>query len=485
MGLYTQWESPEMVRERDAWLGRRLSAVAGCTVEVGEVEMVFSLRKGLQMVLGNMRMLRTRDTIAVAGSDPNAQYFDLRIRSAILSLSLGRWVAGKGVVSAASVDGIRGILDRRHLAWLTPPHREADDDNGLPTPYLSGPESAPHLLGKPYLQEFEEFQVTDCVVGVFQAGRLPLDLSVHHALLRPYRYQWQHLDLSTAVAFVGSFDPHNSNGPAVFSTSRLVWGSSPSPTPNKGNDDDGDGDDGDGVVGEIVGVPDSGMEDGSRMALMVLSNMGIRRLTESTHGPLSWLDAGQVDITMALTLPPEPGPEGMEQRRVGYSAGNRSLMSQERLPAPRAVHYQVHIVMRNIHAGNPRIDLWAPGSALYSQLARPIVAYMNAHHTRIDLVFEFTLDEASFDGAMGPWNAGVWDALSFGAYNALVDRLPTSTPALYALMAREWAVWAANILRGSWDLIWIQDVPSQLTRTQPHHHDHSLSSPLCIQFELL
>ncbi|KNC55140.1 uncharacterized protein AMSG_10746 [Thecamonas trahens ATCC 50062] len=377
-GLWTWWGGEDAERRRLAWLSRRLTAYAGYSVVVGAVEVSFTARDGLVLELAKLRILRTPDTIALLGTDANTQHLNLSVRKARLRLSALRWMEGKGLVHSAEVTGIRGALDRRHLAWATPPHRAVLPD--VLAEYSVGPASGVPLLAHEYHQEFVKFEVHDCEVAVYQAGRVPLDLAVSSAVLQPYRYQWQHMDISRATWFRGSFDA---------------------------------------------------MPDGSS--------------AEFAIAPLATSRTRQVDIHMEITFPPPPERgESLHRRKFGYTAGNRSLAAQNKLPAPRRVAYKVHLVLRDVRTSTPHIDIWSPWSALYGQLARPIVAYLNVHPTRIDLDFGFVLDEASFDGSMGPWAAGVWDALSLGVYDSLVAKLPSSRPALFALMASSWAGWVGH-----------------------------------------
>jgi len=66
--------------------------------------------------------------------------------------------------------------------------------------------------------------------------------------------------------------------------------------------------------------------------------------------------------------------------------------------------------------------LYSPDiSWLNNALIHPISRYMNLHSKHIKLKCKVILPQENFDGALTPGEAGIWDALSYGVYNALLE----------------------------------------------------------------
>jgi distribution and morphology protein 31 len=106
----------------------------------------------------------------------NWMWYDLVIDRVEVTLSLIRWMDGKGLVQSADIQGVRGVVDRRHVRW--------DPD----VPY--DPVAARHQY-TPGDFELEKLTVEDLLVTVYQPnGFRPYPVSIFQAQLDRFRKQW-------------------------------------------------------------------------------------------------------------------------------------------------------------------------------------------------------------------------------------------------------------------------------------------------------
>lgn len=103
-------------------------------------------------------------------------WYDLVIDRVEVTLSLIRWMDGKGLVQSADVQGVRGVMDRRHVRW----------DTDVPyDPMASRHEYTPGDF------ELEKLTVEDLLVTVYQPnGFRPYPVSIFQAQLDRFRKQW-------------------------------------------------------------------------------------------------------------------------------------------------------------------------------------------------------------------------------------------------------------------------------------------------------
>lgn len=144
-----------------------------------------------------------------ADDDINYSMFDLNIDSIDVTLSLKRWLDGKGLVEDAVVKGVRGVLgellvsrntridhdnisDRRSVFW--------DPENPLDPAAFRG-------VARPGDFEFHSLQLEDVLVTVYQPGNFrPYTASIFRADIRTLRKQWLFYDFLRAENVVGQFD---------------------------------------------------------------------------------------------------------------------------------------------------------------------------------------------------------------------------------------------------------------------------------------
>ena len=119
--------------------------------------------------------------------DTNWAFWDLKVQSIDVTLSLWRWLDGKGLIKECTVKGVRGTIDRTHIEW---PH------DWKPFRRL------------PAFGDFEilNFVVEDLLVTLKNPGQRPYKISIFHGQAPLLRKQWLLYDLCCANSIVGVFD---------------------------------------------------------------------------------------------------------------------------------------------------------------------------------------------------------------------------------------------------------------------------------------
>ncbi|KIK77736.1 hypothetical protein PAXRUDRAFT_834888 [Paxillus rubicundulus Ve08.2h10] len=337
-----------------------------------------------------------------ADDDLNYSMFDLNIDSIDVTLSLKRWLDGKGLVEDAVVKGVRGVLDRRSVFW--------DPENPL------DPAAFRHVA-RPSDFELHSLQLEDVLVTVYQPGDFrPYTASIFRADLRTLRKQWLFYDFLHAENVVGQFDN------CLFSLHKPQ---------------------------SIGRTTEQDIQDGkwSRMSRIRIDGVNIDHMQNSTTdlgGPLSWITSGKVDAVLDIKFPRDPEDEFLLNALFGEladaitTAASASL-NIDRIPGQRELAKPPLTVPSTNEneevAGKPRVvididlrfrDLKA-AVPLFTQdlsyvnnaLIRPIVAFMNAHHTLVPIHCRVIKDLNHFDGAWTMWETGLMDEISQKTYDAL------------------------------------------------------------------
>jgi distribution and morphology protein 31 len=122
-----------------------------------------------------------------ADVEVNFTYWDLDVESIDITLSLWRWLDGRGIVQSANFQGVRGVCDRSHIQW---------PDNWSPS------------RRKPQHGDFEldSVVVNDALVTVKNPNFRPFSVSLFQCKLSTFRKQWMLYDILCADSIVGSID---------------------------------------------------------------------------------------------------------------------------------------------------------------------------------------------------------------------------------------------------------------------------------------
>ncbi|KAH7928901.1 hypothetical protein BV22DRAFT_1126125 [Leucogyrophana mollusca] len=333
-----------------------------------------------------------------AEEDVNYSMFDLNVDSIDVTLSLQRWLNGKGLVEDAVIKGVR---DRRSVFW--------DPEHPL------DPATFRHVE-QPGDFELNSLQFEDVLLTVYQPGDFrPYTASIFRADIRTFRKQWLFYDFLCAENVVGQFDN------CLFSLHKPQ---------------------------SIGRTTDQDLKDGkwSRMSRIRIDGVNIDHLQNSTtqEGPISWITSGKVDAVLDIKFPRDPEDEFAFNAILGEladaitTAASASL-SIERIPGQRElakppltapstddtsqtadvprVVIDIDLRFRDLKAAVPLFtqDL----SYVNSALIRPIVAFMNAHHTLVPIHCKVVKNLSDFDGAWTMWETGLMDEISQKTYDAL------------------------------------------------------------------
>ncbi|CAA7261846.1 unnamed protein product [Cyclocybe aegerita] len=349
--------------------------------------------------------------------DVNYTMFDLNIDSVDVTLSLKRWLDGKGLVESAVVRGVRGVVDRRNVFW--------DPDNPL-DPALFRHTSQPGDF------ELESLQLEDVLVTVYQPGDFrPYTSSIFRADIRMFRKRWMFYDFLCAENVVGQFDN------CLFSLHKPQ---------SIGRTNEKDLQDGDWV----------------RMSRFRIDGVNIDHLQNSTtmEGPISWITSGKVDAVLDIKFPRDPSDEMPFNALLGEIAdviatslsnipdttripGQREL-AKPPLSAPEPdedeegieegreeggykpkVVIDIDLRFRDLKAAVP---IFTPDlSYVNNAFVRPIVAFMNANRTLVPIRCRVVKDLSEFDGAWTMWETGLMDEISLKTYDAMAYHVSQST----------------------------------------------------------
>ncbi|KAJ7070083.1 mitochondrial distribution and morphology proteins-domain-containing protein [Mycena amicta] len=340
--------------------------------------------------------------------DTNYSMFDLNVDSVDVTLSLWRWLDGKGLVQDAVIKGVRGTFDRRSVFW--------DPDNPL------DPASFRHAARTGDF-ELESLQVEDLLVTVYQPdGFRPHTFSIFQADIKCFRKRWLFYDWLCAENIVGQFDN------CLFSLHK------PQSIGRTTEKELGDGDWGRMSRIRIDGVPID----------------HVQRSTTTPEGPISWITSGKVDAVFDIKFPRNPEDESDLNVILGEIA-DAITTTLERIPAQRGlakpplqvpvgektlagedveledqnkkrsvgarVVIDIDLRFRDLKAAVPlfKNDL----SYVNNALIRPIVGFMNANRTLIPIRCRVVKELSDFDGSWTMWESGLMDEISLQVYDAM------------------------------------------------------------------
>ncbi|KAJ6594374.1 mitochondrial distribution and morphology proteins-domain-containing protein [Mycena capillaripes] len=335
--------------------------------------------------------------------DINYSMFDLNVDSIDVTLSLWRWLDGKGLIQDAVIKGVRGILDRRSVYW--------DPDNPL-DPALFRHTSRPGDF------ELESLQLEDVLITVHQPGGFrPYTASIFQADVKCFRKRWIFYDFLCAENVVGQFDN------CLFSLHKPQ---------------------------SIGRTTEMDLKDGDwgRMSRIRIDGVNIDHVQRATttEGPISWITSGKVDAVLDIKFPRDPADESQLNAILGEIADaiSTSLASNpilERIPAQRGlakpplqapegeknlegtpddtprVVIDIDLRFRDLKAAVPLFtnDL----SYVNYALVRPIVGFMNANRTLVPIRCRVVKDLSDFDGSWTMWESGLMDEISLQVYDAM------------------------------------------------------------------
>ncbi|KAJ3095299.1 Mitochondrial distribution and morphology protein 31, mitochondrial precursor [Phlyctochytrium planicorne] len=386
-----------------------------------------------------------------------------------VTLSLWRWLDGKGLIKECTLKGVRGVVDRRHIVW---------DPNWVP--------SRRHPLPGDF--EMEKFVVEDLLLTILNPNFRPYAVSVFRGELPKFRKQWLLYDIMCANSIVGMFDnclfsvhKPQENDVLAMSAGRIA-----SDSPKSFN------------WRSEADASASGNSNWAKMRHLKINNFPIDHLNTGVTGPFGWISSGTLDVDFHLFIPKTNDDDLLHllmsefenikdsamgtieeiimrhpesANRIGGVVSNASDYPTEikqilryrhpslEFPAlkratihaplePRYYPQRFAMAPRNgpkkepipklkgeidkpsllMHCSVSLNDLRAsvPLTTPYigymsNALIRPVVAYMNANRTRIPLSFWVKTDLNNFDGAWTFHSAGMVDMFGEEIGRAVAD----------------------------------------------------------------
>ncbi|KAK9477931.1 mitochondrial distribution and morphology protein family 31/32 [Lipomyces japonicus] len=386
--------------------------------------------------------------------DGNYTQFDLTVENINVTISVRRWINGRGLLKDVEVKGIRGVVDRTFVRWLP----------GVdPRSYKK--------VHRPGDFEFDHFVLEDALVTVQQPDEFrPFDISIFSCDLPQLRRQWLFYDFLCANHVSGAYDD------SLFTIH-------PRQTVNDFNGEEKD---------EIS------KRTWKKTSRLRIDNVNIDHLNRGIEGPFSWITSGNVDIIADLMIPNDEdeailkrfmqdivmrwewniatrkdrnrsaNPGGIEDsdqasepwdvkfKRMVESFKSKNKIELDgvavkiapvrsealaRREAEKYIVFDLHVQLNSARASLP---LFAPElSYVNNALIRPMVAYINATKTYIPINCRVVKKLTEFDGSWTIFDSGLMDDLSAEVYEAISANVQDEEER--ARRMRKVGMWAAQL----------------------------------------
>ncbi|KAA1474005.1 hypothetical protein DENSPDRAFT_780644 [Dentipellis sp. KUC8613] len=347
--------------------------------------------------------------------------FDLNVDSIDVTLSLWRWLDGKGLIKDVVVKGVRGVLDRRLVEW-------SDDLD---------PASFRHVP-QPGDFELESLTLEDMLLTVYQPGGFrPYTFSIFRADVGRFRKQWLFYDFLKAEGVVGQFDN------CLFSLHRPQ-------SIGRTNEQD---------------AKDGGWSTMSRFRIDGVNIDHVQAMT-TQEGPISWITSGKLDAVLDIKFPrSEVGDGDALNVIIDALANTAAAVVADRIPGQRAlakppltvpedggekeaeerkVVVDIDLRFRDLKAAVP---IWTSDLSYSSNaLIRPIVAFMNANRTLVPIRCRVVKDLENFNGSWTMWETGLMDDISLKVYDALAYHV---TQANFNHRIKTVSLWSLQMTAGA------------------------------------
>lgn len=324
--------------------------------------------------------------------DGNYTQFDLTIDQVNVSLSLRKWMDGKGILKDCEVKGLRGVVDRRHVVW-----NPEDDAANYKNKHSKGD------------FEIEAFKMEDVMFTLFQPGDgvKPFDVSIFSCDLPQLRKHWLFYDFLNANHMSGSYDN------SLFTIHPR----------------------------QMTKLPDSnGDSPWKRITRLRIDGVDIRHLNRGVEGPFGWIESGNVDMIADMMLPDdsedlklsEVVQDIVERWEANLSmrydkrsentpnSSNRVTTTIEERARERSAHKYVVLDLR-VQLNNTRaaVPLFTSDlTYMNNALIRPIVAYINSRDTYIPINCRVVKKLGDFEGSWTVYDSHLMDDISVEVYEA-------------------------------------------------------------------
>ncbi|KAF8514207.1 mitochondrial distribution and morphology protein-domain-containing protein [Hysterangium stoloniferum] len=341
-------------------------------------------------------------------SDINYSMFDLDIDSIDVTLSLWKWLDGRGLVKDVTIKGVRGVLDRRSVYW---------DPSLDPATFRHKPVPGDFQL--------ESLQLEDVLVTVYQPGQFrPYTASIFRGDFKRLRKQWLFYDFLSAENIVGQFDN------CLFSLHKPQ---------------------------SMGRTTEEDLKDGQwqRMSRFRIDGVNVDHIQamSASDGPISWITSGKLDAVVDIKFPRDPSSDVDLNAIISGIATNISNaassqvasladLGSERIPGqrqlakpplsapaddseyehvPKQLSVDIDLRFRDLKAAVPIFT--SELSYVNNALIRPIVAFINANRTLVPIHCRILKDLDSFHGSWTMWETGLFEDISYKTYNALAHHV--------------------------------------------------------------
>lgn len=382
----------------------------------------------------------------------NSTYFYLTVASIDVTLSLGRWLDGKGILRQAEVRGVRGVVDRSHIPALPA-------DSTLPIDRREFRKKA--STGDFHL---ENVIIEDVLVTIFQPNNFrPYTFSIFHATFHRLRKQWLFFDLLCAEQMAGQIDNclFSIHKPQSITRSNAHAGLYDQTIPNK----------------PLENGRESHKRYKTRLSRFRIDGVPIDHLQGNpagsvSDGPLTWINSGRIDLIADIKLPLEideidlrmvvreivdnfekelvTNPQSEDGRASNKPNGRiserrnlikpplkppnvagdgfqielnpenqRETLNSERQDQEEEEQIVIDLDLRfkDVKASVPIFN--SSLSYVNNALVRPIVAFINANRTLIPIKCQVKLDLEEFNGSWTTYDIGLIEIISEQVYEAL------------------------------------------------------------------
>lgn len=322
-----------------------------------------------------------------ADDDGNYTQFDLTIDSVAVTLSVGHWFSGRGILQTVDLKGMRGIVDRRHLRW---------DPDRDPTKNRNKPKRGDF--------EFNRFKMEDVLVTVLQPnGGGNFEVGVYSCDLPKLRKQWLLYDFLNANNMSGSYD-------------NSLFTLHPRQLANQFDLSEGD--------------------TYQRIQRLRIDNVDVRHLNRGVEGMFGWIESGTVDFLADIMLPPSEAPEMTLREKVMDVSERWQAVFRRQKPSEvvtqvgeklKAEQSQKRVLMDlRVQFNNTRaqVPLYTSDlNYLNNALIHPIVGYVNSRDTYIPIHCRVVKKLSDFDGSWTVFDSRLMDDTSDALYEAFASNV--------------------------------------------------------------
>ncbi|KAG2237877.1 hypothetical protein INT48_002181 [Thamnidium elegans] len=353
----------------------------------------------------------------------NWMWYDLVIDRVEVTLSLIRWMDGKGLVQSADIQGVRGVVDRRHVRW---------DPNVPYDPVASRHQYTPGDF------ELEKLTIEDLLVTVYQPnGFRPFPVSIFSAQLDRFRKQWLFYDLLCATTIIGAFDKclfsvhspqleksvleqsgHIDSNKAGFRSHDIYHY-----YPFKKADPNGVVVGGESTRFGVLTDNDMQKQGYKRKSRLRIDGVNIDHINRGVEGPPGWITSGTVDVSADIYIPKEAAEADSTEllRQLVYELTDRIELSQpvilgagngedvivvggqkEKKKPEEDVNSKKFVMDMDFRFKDTKasVPLITPElSYINSAMVRPVVGYISRNKAIVPIKIRVVMDLSNFDGS--------------------------------------------------------------------------------------